>query len=257
MRPGDLPPPVGAVNAFHAASALEFLWLTATGASSIWYLYALALYLTLGKWTHRYPVAIIVGCLVGHLLVANNVIELTWGAASVLRNAIYFMLGCWGGARWVEPCAQMRPATFTLLGFGYVGGWFLRSRDVPDLGLAGLGLSILSIALLIRLCAFAQQKGKWRGLRWLGRNTLPIYVIHRPLVEVIAIVLVPTLAGLSVTHGEHSAEMGLAGLAVIGTLMVLMASLALWRGTANGIGRHLYQIPSGSNPSGEAKPVEA
>ncbi len=254
---GGQPMPPEAVNSIYAESLPQFLWLVGTASSSVWYLYALAVYFVVARVGRRIPGLLVAGSALLHLLVANNIPATDWGAASVLSNAVYFMLGCHWGPRWLAWAAALRLRSVAGLAGLFVAGSLLRSRGLELVGLSGLAVSLVSILLLVRVCAALTALRPWGGVRWLGRNTLQVYVLHRPLIDVFLLGVTPAAvsAHAMAEEGGLVTNLWILLFAPAAALLIVIGSLLAWTGTNRGLGRRLYRLPSASGRGAPLKPV--
>ncbi|WP_432504192.1 acyltransferase family protein [Kineococcus arenarius] len=156
----------------------------AAGGVGPWFLYALALYFTIGKLTARLPRPLVVGAAAAVALASfAQWLPAPWETESVQQNAVWYFLGasCAGPLRVLA--ARPRPlwaaaAAAGLLGAG-VALWRL------DLGLvatavAELPLRLLAVTAGVLLAVQLVRSVPWLAAPWvrLGRRTLPVYVLH-------------------------------------------------------------------------------
>ncbi|MFC7788160.1 acyltransferase family protein [Microbacterium sp. MAHUQ-60] len=150
--------------------------------TNLWYLLALALYLVLGRLTRGVPTAVLLPvAFVVSASAAAGILPDGGNLWQVGQNVFFFLAGLRLRAA-VRRLAEHRPGwrIAVVLAGVYVAGLLL----VRLLGAAqwfGVWtlLSILAVAAGVGICALIDR---WEPaaapLRWIGRRTLPIYVIH-------------------------------------------------------------------------------
>lgn len=177
-------PPLATESVSSVADGTLNLFL---GTTSLWYLYALAAYFVFVWMLRKAPAWVPVagslliafaGVLVGHMLPGNG--------DSLLMNLVFYVAG-----------ARFPTAVATLV----------RNSRVGVLGISGIGFVVLvgviyglRIDRVPGLAAIAGVSAVWFGLTasvilsrfryirivggWTGRNTLPLYVLHLPVLAV-------------------------------------------------------------------------
>lgn len=163
------------------ASPLGLLAQATIDPSNLWYLYALALFFPIAKLLRAKPwigVAVAAGVLV--LVAALPVPD---HIEDTGRNLIWFMLGAYFPAVvvwWTERLTVLRWAIVVVAFAGVaVGLYFVRENAVMFAAAALVGaLFGLSNSVLI------SRSVPWlsRPLAAIGRQTLPVYVMHLPIV---------------------------------------------------------------------------
>jgi uncharacterized membrane protein YcfT len=165
-----------------AGSVTEFLGLLVLDVSNLWYLYALALYFVLARAGSRWPFA----TLAAAALVSAAVLVLeppSWGnSSSLLQNAAFFLLGAYFPGAIDATARRARPATALAgcLAFAAASG-AVHLVDAERVPLVGPGVALLGVWAGVTTAVVASR---WRAtgpLRRLGRLTLPVYVMHMPL----------------------------------------------------------------------------
>lgn len=167
-----------------ADGPLSFLAQATIDPSNLWYLYALALYFPLAKLGARSPRVSLVIALALSLVSLSGVFPEGSNFASVPRNLLWFLIGCYCGPM-VRGLAE-RAGLRVLLVFGAafviptVGLAVLGSKE-PFLftvaSAAGAGFGVVIMSLAARL---VEPVG--RVLAYVGTKTLSVYVLHLPLV---------------------------------------------------------------------------
>ncbi|MFZ4841134.1 CapA family protein [Mycetocola saprophilus] len=178
-------------------SVAEFIEAITISPPNTWYLYALALYFVIAKSLRRLPRWIPLG--VAALLsiaVGAGLIDIVSNRGSLIANLLFFLIGAYASRNILRFTSRPRPILAAGLLLGYLGAFALvrmsSVESVPGVlpGLALIGVLMgLSIAPLL---AGLPRLG--RGLAFLGARTLPIYVIHMPILALIDALIVGPLS---------------------------------------------------------------
>lgn len=226
-------------NAIYASSLSSLISLTLKGMSSAWYIYALFGYLLVTKLGKGRT-----GPLLALGLLLNTVAALKlvpgWGPQSLCLYFIYFALGA---------CVSSRIVTLSRARIDSIPAWLLLLGGALALRAAGLShnlfASTLAILLAIASCrTLNAHLPMWRFNR-LGRITLPVYVLHRILIELFGMLAIQ----YGDRHGFAHPLFSLAWAAGYPPLMALLcagAALGLWKMADRGLGRWLFALPSRS-----------
>ena len=159
-------------------AALPHLLYAATG---VWYLYALAVYFVVAKVLHRFPARLV---LAGAALLSASVSYLPVEGVnrmSILQCLVFFLAGCY----LPDLLSSMRRLSSAqvgglLAGYAVVGVVAVQvdaARSVTMLVLAPFAVP-LGAQVAMRL---AGRPALGHALGALGRRTLPVYVMHMPL----------------------------------------------------------------------------
>jgi uncharacterized membrane protein YcfT len=165
-----------------ARSLLEFLANLTVNPTNLWYLQALAVYVLVARLVRRVPTAVVLGVAFLVSSIAGAGLLPDWGNfGQVIQNAFFFLLGLRGSARVTRAVAVGRGRHVVLAGAVFavgvvvVGGLHVR-------GVFGVWptLSLMAVAAGVGVCAILDRRvaSVAAPLRWVGRRTLPIYVIH-------------------------------------------------------------------------------
>ncbi|AUW59224.1 hypothetical protein C1T17_15135 [Sphingobium sp. SCG-1] len=186
--------------------------------SGFWFLWMLAIFFTLGKLLDPWRGALALCVLVALALVAEMIsVPLPLRAVrNIFLYAPFFLGGAWYG-RQILPLIQRRPLLLLALGvlsYGVMMLWLrLGMADMPGTGfllsIAGLLLAIGATWLLCR------SETIRRALCYIGRNTLPIYVVHGVIINT----AVAAMLGMSLQASLWIIPM-LSVLAVAGSLLL-------------------------------------
>jgi fucose 4-O-acetylase-like acetyltransferase len=163
----------------------------------LWYLWSLAFFFLLTKATISWsPIMAVVLA-----LVVNQISAFDWQPVPdlIAANLLFFVIGA-RLPELVKWCASKSRASYLILAAaGYVAiAGVTKYLGIGELPAAATPLSFLGIFVAIRLLAAATR---WtplaRGSAWLGSRTLPVYVMHLPLLALTA-----QAASLVVPEGE-------------------------------------------------------
>jgi len=159
-------------------TALTHLLFAATG---VWYLYALAVYFVAAKVLSRYPARVV---LAGAALLSASVSYLPVEGVnrmSVLQCFVFFLAGCYlPGLLSSMPRVSGRTMGALVAGYAAVAAIAVgvdAARSLTLLVLAPFAVP-LGAQVAMRL---AGRPLLGQGLGALGRRTLPVYVLHMPL----------------------------------------------------------------------------
>ena len=155
-------------------------------STGLWFLYALAAYFVLAKLVRQLPVAWV---LIPAAVVTASASALPFdevNRVAVLVHFTYFLLGSrcpdlvWALARGSH--GRLLPA----LALAYVALEAIMQATSAPAGVRLLVLSMLGIPMaLVASVALSRRPQVARPLAWVGRRTLPIYVLHVPLLAVL------------------------------------------------------------------------
>lgn len=229
----------------------ELLW----AATSMWFLYALVAYFVVAKLARRLPPLAV-------LAVATTIsVTLSgWGIHeanrfSVLFHLTFFLVGAYY-PRLVHATARSGWSLRTLLAAYVVGSLLLvwadppRSVEILALSLVGVPLGVLAAVRL------ADVRAVSRPLTWLGRRTLPVYVLHMAVLAVLVHLPRPAL-----TDPSTVALVALALSPLVVSVVVVAASLGLHAVLVRTGGGLLFNAPSvlttGRAPVTPAAPAQA
>ena len=182
-----------------ARSALQVLEQLTITPTNLWYLVALAVYFVVAKVTRRLPTwAVLVPALALSVIASADLLAAPGNRGQLYQNLFFFLAGLRFRPlieRWAKAATLPR---FLLGGALYlgimVGVQVLNAQDVY-----GVWPAVCVLAVVVGI-AGAVQLDRWRAvgalLARLGRKTLPIYVMHMPLLALLTAVLVDPFSGL-------------------------------------------------------------
>ncbi|MFC4020464.1 acyltransferase family protein [Micromonospora sp. GCM10011542] len=211
--------------------------------SNLWYLPALALYFVLAKALRRvHPAVLLTAAGVLSAVAAAGLLDTPGNRGGVYQNLVFFLAGLHLRPhlqRWAATATDRR-LLLTSAGFAaalaataVVGHWFGASLLVSATAVA---FGITAAARLARRPILAGP------LAALGRRTLPVYVIHMPVLALLDRLLAGPVADLDTT----SRVLLVAGYPVLLTATVLVVSLALHRGLLALRATWLFDLPAAS-----------
>lgn len=225
-----------------ATSALGLLAQLTVTPSNLWYLYALVLYFVLAKVTRRLPrLLVVVPAAVLSAVAAAGLLATPGNRGGLYQNLIFFLAGLY-----LRPHIQRWAATATRRRLALTGGAYALALAVmaaagaqrwfgvwPAVSVVAVAFGVTAAAQLVRWPALGDR------LAALGRVTLPIYVIHMPLLALLHRLLAAPVSEL---------DAGAQGLIVLGYPIVLTAlvgglSLAVHRALLAARARWLFALP--------------
>ncbi|WP_340689738.1 acyltransferase family protein [Klebsiella michiganensis] len=224
------------INAIYSLNFISFVRLIVTGMSSSWYLYALLIYLIVSKIGRNKFLIFFMFSLVIHYIAVLKLIPY-WGPQSILRYFIFYYIG-----------ANVSPLIMelTLLKFKNIFPWAMLFFGAAIHRISGLNQnifeSLLAIILAIMFSRWINRYSLMRKFNQLGYITLPIYVIHRILVELFGMISIQyAIENKSFNHPFFSIVWA-SGYPVFITAICCIMSLILWKVSSHGIGLWLYGI---------------
>jgi len=180
-----------------ATGPLKFLAQLTITPSNLWYLYALALYFVIAKAARRVPASLILGlAFVLSATASAGLLDLPGDRGGVYQNLVFFLAGLYGKSLLEDLAARASWRRLLLVGTPYVvllgviarfdaktwfGLWPLVSGVAIVLGVTAAGL----VTRWVRLS---------NALASVGRRTLPIYVMHMPLLALTHAALIGPLS---------------------------------------------------------------
>ncbi|MEV4808595.1 pyridoxal-phosphate dependent enzyme [Micromonospora avicenniae] len=211
--------------------------------SNLWYLYALALYFVVAKALRRVHPAVLLG-LSGVLsaVAAAGLLDTPGNRGGVYQNLVFFLAGVHLRpylTRWAATANRRRlvwtaavyVAALAFMGLAAAEQWF---------GVWPV-VSVTAVAFGITAAAIVAQRARAAGtmLATLGRQTLPVYVIHMPVLALLHRLLAGPVAELN----GPGRELLVAGYPVLVTAAVLALSLAIHRGLLAVGAWWMFQLP--------------
>jgi uncharacterized membrane protein YcfT len=192
----SLVPGFDTLNANSVLDVLEQLTITPT---NLWYLIALAWYFVFAKLTRTWPVYVVLGA----AFILSAIGSAGWLASPGNRGQMYQNLLFFVAGLRLKPLVEKlaKEATLRMLVLGAVG-YLGVMAVIQVLGAKqwfGVWPVASGVAVLIGVAAAAQlQRWRWLAVRLesLGQNTLPIYVMHMPLLALFHLAFLHAFSGL-------------------------------------------------------------
>jgi uncharacterized membrane protein YcfT len=175
-------------DTLHAAGALDLLEELTITPPNLWYLYALALYFVIAKTVRRAPPAVVLGAaFVLSAAAAAGFLATPGNRGGLYQNLFFFLAGV-SFRPFVEGLARnSNLRRLALTGAAYAVALAAMaataSQEWP------LVWPLVSVVAVLFGVTAAGQAARWPALGGalaaLGRRTLPIYVIHMPIVALL------------------------------------------------------------------------
>ncbi|GAB4106660.1 acyltransferase [Micromonospora taraxaci] len=225
-----------------ATSALGVLEQLTITPSNLWYLYALALYFTIAKAIRRAPWALVlVPAGVLSAVAAAGLLDTPGNRAGLYQNLVFFLAGLYLRPqiqRWAATASRRRllltsgAYVLALAAMALAGAqqWF---GVWPAVSVVAVIFGITAAALLARWSALSKP------LASLGRITLPIYVVHMPVLALLHRLLLVPVSEL----GPSAQGLIVLGYPVLLTGLVIGLSLAVHRGLLAVRAGWLFALP--------------
>ncbi|MFF0251362.1 acyltransferase family protein [Micromonospora zamorensis] len=212
-----------------ATSALGLLEQLTITPSNLWYLYALAVYFTIAKATRRAPRALVlVPAALLSAVAAAGLLATPGNRAGLYQNLVFFLAGLH-----LRPQIQKWAATASRRRLALTSGAYVLA--LAAMAVAGAqqwfgvwtAVSVAAVTFGVTAAArLARRSAISRPLARLGRITLPIYVVHMPVLAVLHRLLLVPVSGL----GRAAQGLIVLGYPILLTGLVIGLSLAVHRG---------------------------
>lgn len=174
------------IDELYVRSVQDFLGVIFVPSSSLWYLYALPLYFVCAKALRSIPLPFVL-VMAGLVSVGAYSFAGDGVPARLAQNLVFFLCACYmpDAVRRIGLRATPRTFVLALVSYSFVVCLYLLDLDVfvgvrTVAAFVAVWAGINVVALLCRISWFSGL------LVYVGRNTLPIYVLHVPLLGVLA-----------------------------------------------------------------------
>ncbi|MEV1330466.1 acyltransferase [Micromonospora costi] len=226
-------------RATSASGLLEQLTVT---PSNLWYLYALALYVAIAKVLRRVPPAVVlVPAAALSAVAAAGLLDTPGNRGGLYQNLVFFLAGLH-----LRPQIERLAATATRRRLVLTACAYALALAV----MAGTGaqrwfgvwplVSVVAVAFGVTAAArLCHRPTLGRPLARLGRTTLPVYVIHMPVLALLHGLLAAPLSGL----GPAGQGLVVLGYPILLTALVIGLSLAVHRGLTAVGASWLFDLP--------------
>ena len=244
-------PDFDTLAARNALDVLEQLTITPT---NLWYLVALALYFVVAKLTRRLPTwAVLVPALALSVIASADLLAAPGNRGQLYQNLFFFLLGLRFRPlieRWAKAATLPRFLVGAALYLGVmVGVQVLDAQDVY-----GVWPAVCVVAVVVGI-AGAVQLERWRAvgalLARLGRKTLPIYVMHMPLLALLTAVLVDPFSRMGT--GPQLVIAVLLPIVLVTVLVSVCLTLETWLRNAGAT--WLFDLPTFSRAGRRGSPA--
>jgi uncharacterized membrane protein YcfT len=231
-----------------ARSAGELLRQLTISPTNLWYLFALAAYFAIARVTRRVPTPwLLAAALVLSAVAAAGLLPVVSNQGQVYQNLVFFLAGLR-----LRPAIEACASTASVRRLASAGAAYTTAL----LAMAALGaqrwpgvwpaVSVLAIAFGITAAAMIGRHlaRTTRALSGLGTRTLPIYVMHLPLLAVTDRLLRGPLAVLEPRHALVAALEP-----VVLTALLVAVCLLLDRALRRPATRWLFELPGSRRPT--------
>lgn len=160
--------------------------------SYLWFLWALALFAILSKATRNVPPAVQIA-VAGAINVWAPFAGISWSWDFVTKMYVYYLLGIYG-ASYIFRITDRRPIGFlvgSVAAYVVVATWVVLtfpSFSAGNQGFVRLFLSLAGIFAAVSIMAMLQGTAVAAPFTKIGRRTLPVFLMHIPMLSILAIV---------------------------------------------------------------------
>ncbi|MEV4123256.1 acyltransferase [Micromonospora sp. NPDC049645] len=225
-----------------ATSALDLLAQLTITPSNLWYLYALALYFTIARATRRVPRALVlVPAAALSAVAAAGLLDTPGNRAGLYQNLVFFLAGRYLRTQIHQWAATADRRRLLLTSAAYV----LALTAMAVTGAQqwfGVWPAVSALAVIFGITAavqLARRSALSEPLARLGRITLPIYVVHMPVLALLHRLLLVPVSGL----GRSAQGLIVLGYPIVLTCLVIGLSLAIHRGLLAVRAGWLFALP--------------
>lgn len=224
-------------NSAYAESITEFISLIYNGMTSLWYLYALAIYFLVAKLCDSKKYILIFSAIALNYMASMGMIE-GWGLVSISQNLIFFLFGVYLSGIFISLSDFNKKNIFF---------WFcLFTLAFINLRI-GVGRNIflcsLAIVMAISISRFVSGKYNLRWLNWLGENTLQIYVIHRVFIEIFGLLVLKLSISNDLFNVTYYTLAWSLFFPLLSVSVCTALSILVWKVVNNGPGKFLFSHP--------------
>jgi uncharacterized membrane protein YcfT len=195
-------PALAAVDPYDSTNVMKLALALLEPGSGMWFIYALALFAVIGKLIKDAPVWLQLGAAgVLSAFVGAEILQFDSAVWTRMARYLFFFLLGWHARHLVERLARSTTAARMIaVAAGCVacagGAVVLGVRSVPGIALA---LNVFAVTFGVMFAAWISRYRFGRPIVALGRQTLPVYLIHIFWVAAAMVVLphldIPAVAG--------------------------------------------------------------
>ncbi len=225
----------GLNNSIYAKSVTDFIKLVVLGSNSLWYLYALVVYFSVTKLlsNHRHLLLLLSACLSMSLMK----FKLQFPYKSMAYCYFFFVLGVFYGSSFFSYVnyLSVKRGVITVV----VGLLTIVAMKVVNIEINIVKSLIFIFVFTFTVMVLFKYGMKLKALSFMGKRTLPIYIIHRPVLEVALVWLTPLVVNsrlfLENDHILYSFFYPL-----ISTSFCVFVPLIVYKYTSRGFGNYLF-----------------
>jgi uncharacterized membrane protein YcfT len=243
-------------DTLHAHRWLDLLEQLTITPTNLWYLYALAAYFVVSKLLRKAPMApVLFAALMLSTISAAGWLDVPGNRAGLYQNLFFFLCGLYFRPHVESLATRTSWLRVGVTGFGYAAILgvlhFFDVKQTPGVWpLASMLATVFGVTVMAKVSQWAALGNL---LATLGRQTLPIYIIHMPVVATIHWLLIGPLS---------------AAPSAVQLVVALVEPIVLTAGvTAFCLGLHsllqraragwLFDLPGGTTPAAPAPPAPA
>lgn len=229
----------------HASLLVDFFEAMIVGRSPLWYLYALAIFFSCSKFLKKYPLWLFTGAFILNVFVFFEAPPFPFKNMSYCF--LFFITGVFFG-KTIFIFLQNSTLKHNLIGLSVCVASLAATNLIFDFRFRLLesvfGIYVMSVFVI----NWYKLGGALKIFEFIGRNTLPIYVIHPLIIELITLVVVPSLTGFAfINDNNHILFSAFAPFLL--TALCLLCSLFIWRVTDFSYGKYFYGYRIGKSTS--------
>ncbi|BCJ52684.1 hypothetical protein Asp14428_41590 [Actinoplanes sp. NBRC 14428] len=238
-----------------ARKALDLLEQVTITPTNLWYLIALAVYFVVAKLTRELPTAVVLGPALLLSAVASAGLLAAPGNRGQLYQNLFFFLAGLRFKPWIERLARTANLRMLVAGGAAYLVIMLAMRLLNAKEWFGVWPAVSAFAVVVGVAGAVQLERLKRVaklLEMLGRNTLPIYVMHMPLLALLHAALLKPFSDA----GTPVQLLLAVFLPIVLTALLVMACLSLRAWIEAAGGTWLFDLPSRSRPAAAEAPAE-
>ncbi|WP_349826506.1 acyltransferase family protein [Brenneria populi] len=228
-------------NAIYSSSLTSLGMLSLMGMSSSWYLYALLGYIILAKIGKKNPIIILFLALTLHYIAILKLVPF-WGPQSLCRYFIFFYIGLHASSAIIS-FSQWKRGNVIPWSILFLGAIIHRTLGIPQ----NLCESLLAILIAIAICRWMNTYFSLQQFNKLSYITLPIYVIHRIIIELFCMIAIQQARLLQLFENDYFSYGWALGYPLIMTALCCIISLIIWKLINQGRGKWLFSITRRKN----------